>query len=107
MRSRSSTESTAITSPAPAALATWTAQRPTGPRPSTATASPGSVPSASMAWYPVPITSPAKSATSSLRPSGTRRRVRSARGTSSFSACAPCSEPSVEPWPKTRPLSHL
>ncbi len=37
----SSTVSTATTSDAPDALATWTAHRPTGPRPSTATAAPG------------------------------------------------------------------
>ena len=41
----------------------------------------------------MPITSPANSAASSDIPSGTRRSVRFARGTSTCSACAPCSEP--------------
>ena len=42
IRSRSSTVSTAMTAEAPDAFATWTAQRPTGPRPRTATLAPGS-----------------------------------------------------------------
>ena len=33
--------------------------------------------------------------------------MRFARGTSTCSACAPCSEPSVAPWPNTRASSHL
>ncbi len=40
-------------------------------------------------------------------PSGTRRSVRLACGTSTCSAWAPWSEPSVRPWPNTRPSSHL
>ena len=74
---------------APAARAAWTAHSPTGPRPSTATLSPGRTGRA--AWKPVPITSPAKSATSLAIPSGTRRSVRLAWGTSACSAWVPCS----------------
>ncbi len=48
-----------------------TAHSPTGPSPSTAATSPGRMPLASTAWKPVPITSPANSATSLLIPSGT------------------------------------
>ena len=55
----------------------------------------------------MPITSPANSATSSETPSGTRLSVRFAVGTSAWSACVPCSEPSVAPWPKTRASSHF
>ena len=105
--SRSGTLSMAITLAAPEALAAWTAHRPTGPRPSTAAESPGRMPAWSTACQPVPITSPANRAASSDMPSGTRRRVRLAWGTSTWSACAPWSEPSVLPWPKTRPSSHL
>ena len=105
--SRSSTVSIAITSEAPAAFAACTAQSPTGPRPRIAAVSPSASGRESIAWKPVPITSPANRATSSERPSGTLRRVRFACGTSTCSACAPCSEPSVAPWPKTRASSHL
>jgi hypothetical protein len=52
------------TSTAPPARAAWTAQSPTGPRPRTATVSPERIPAWEMAWKPVPITSPAKRATS-------------------------------------------
>src|SRR5215211_1817662 len=105
--SRSATVSIAITLAAPEALAAWTAHRPTGPRPSTATESPGRTPAWSTACQPVPITSPANRAASSDMPSGTRRSVRLACGTSTCSAWAPWSEPSARPWPKTRPSSHL
>src|SRR5215207_5704739 len=104
---RSSTVSIATTWAAPAALAACTAQRPTGPSPSTAAVSPGRMFAWSMACQPVPITSPANRAMSSDIPSGTRRSVRLACGTSTCSACAPWSEPSVLPWPNTRPSSHL
>ena len=99
--------SIAITFAAPAAFAAWTAHRPTGPSPSTAALSPGRMPAWSTACQPVPITSPANRATSSDIPSGTRRSVRFACGTSTRSAWAPWSEPSVFPCPKTRPSSHL
>ena len=105
--SRSGTVSIAITFATPAAFAACTAHRPTGPRPSTAAVSPGRSPAWSTACQPVPITSPANSATSSDIPSGTRRSVRFACGTSTCWACAPWSEPSVLPWPNTRPSSHL
>ena len=91
---------------APAAFAAWTAHKPTGPSPSTAAQSPGRMPAWSTACQPVPITSPANSATSSDMPSGTLRSVRLAWGTSTCSACAPWSEPSVLPCPNTRPSSH-
>ena len=94
-----------MTCAAPAARAAWTAHSPTGPRPSTATLSPGRTGRA--AWKPVPITSPAKSATSLAIPSGTRRRVRLAWGTSACSAWVPCRPPRAAPWPKVRERSHL
>ncbi len=65
------------------------------------------MPAWSTACQPVPITSPANSAASSDMPSGTRRNVRFACGTSTRSAWAPWSEPSVLPCPNTRPSSHL
>ena len=48
----------------------------------TATVSPAFIPACSTAWYPVPITSPAKSAVSADIPAGILRRVMSAKGTS-------------------------
>ena len=105
--SRSATVSTAITVSAPAAFAACTAQRPTGPRPSTATLPPGSRSGLGDRVVAGAHHVAGEQGDVVGEPSGTRRRVRFAFGTSSCSACAPCSEPSVAPWPKTRPRSHL
>ena len=95
--------SIANTCAAPAASAACTAHRPTGPRPSTATLSPGS-----HAALGDGVVAGAHHVAGEQRDvvwtcrRGPGAASGSALGTSACSACVPCSEPSAAPWPNVR-----
>ena len=92
----------------PTAFATWTAHRPTGPSPSTATVSPGS--DAGLRRRRGSRCPSRRRRTAPRRrtcPRGRAAASRLACGTSTCSACAPWSEPRVAPWPNTRASSHF
>ena len=103
---RASTASIAMTCAAPAARAAWTAHSPTGPRPSTATLSPGRTGCGRVEAGAHHVAGEERDV-AGHRPPGTRRRVRLAWGTSACSACVPCRPPRAAPWPKVRERSHL